>query len=292
MSADPGLDVLEGRTPRPASPDSAQRRGARRANTPTRWTLPRVQMNQAQLGRFADGYESVGLTERAANIRAAIDTAAALAPGGPTVDVEALRRDLVAKVAAGKVTDAKAAEQLHAVSADVTTIRRGLNRDARSLILGAAIADLYAEGDGLAVELDQVVTAAAGSAAEAAGNLDGIADDNDAIRIGGAPMGAWSTITEGRQRIDAAWRLADALRRSGFTMTFPGAQPVPAEVWRWRNLDAVRKVGPLERHGHPNLWLLAHIEAGAGPGVLTAADVLALHLDTRKAPPLVEEPAP
>lgn len=293
-TVDPALAILQGHTPppgRPAKADSPQRRVARHRNTPTRWALPRVQAGATLLGRFADRWEAVGLDTRAAPIRAAIADAAAVDPGQPTIDPVVLRRTLVEQVADRKLPAAEAAEQLAAVTSDTAAHTRTLARDARHAILGRAVATLYEAGDDLAVELDSVVTAAAEAVSRAVADLDGTATDTDAVRIGGKPMKAWSTITDARRRIDLAWLLAADLRRAGITWTFPGHPPVPPEAWQWRDLAALHRAGPYNRHAHPNLWLAATIAAGAQPGCLTATEVVATHLDVSKAPPLDTEPA-
>ena len=247
-----------------------------RKNTP-RPPMARRGLNVGTVASLADLFDTLGFTGHADRLHQAVDQHRAI-----TADHKAAEAALAdtwqsstVGVAEGTVSVAEAAQQVNEAerSTPDATTHREVVRQAQRQVLRDAANYLRAQGDGLIVELDQLVGACADSISANASKVDGIETDAQAIRSTGAVAKAWQTIVSNIDTMETAWHLAHRLRFDELVGTLPPPSEHPS-YWQYRRPDLLPR---------PMAGTAAHIVAvtnGASPGALTAEEFVDLHVVT------------
>lgn len=188
------------------------------------------------------------------------------------VALDQIRADLVADVAQGKRTAGEAAEAYESArrASIAAPVAHEIAGEARSKILRDTCEWLIDHATEIADALDAVVQDSAKSIIKAAPQAEEIRDDSAAGVATGAQHKAWVTLTEARQRIEAAWRIASRLRDYELFADFRPALYGNIS-WRYRNPEVLELAEP--RSKHPNWIMAARIEAGAKPAVIKAEEI-------------------
>lgn len=230
-----------------------------------------------ELLKLADLFGAVGLHDQAETLRDAHRRHTALI-GDASRAADAIakrRRELEGSIAEGDIDPAKAANELAKMrkdSADAPEVA-DLTAKAKRRIVTDATRPLYDAGDQLLEQLAEIVHTSVIEILDAAPAAEGIEGDDDLVRATVEQFTAWQAMTAARERIEAAWSLAKQLRTHGYVTRLDRATP-HHEEWSYR--DPRPLYTGTSRYQHPNRALLNHIEAGAEPTVLTAAQFLEL----------------
>jgi hypothetical protein len=289
MSRDPGAAFLATGDPtvlkrRPNLIEEAEEKARalrQRRNTPTRdpWANAGKRFRAGHLQQLVDLVDAVCLDDHAADARRALTAAADLdhVTTDALEDLDAMRDRLTADVAAGRMTAIDAALELDRATSlsHAAPIARELTEEARTAIIRDAGQRLYDLGDKLVLELDQVVQQQADTITRNADKARSIVRDADASRSDTKTHTAWITLPAAVDRIEACWRLVDALRTRNLVETLPPPY-VPASYWQYRNIDAFQNTWT--RGMHRNWQMVAYVEAGAEPAVLTATELVERYL--------------
>lgn len=243
-----------------------------RTSNPRPITRPSTPSMRGVTGQLADRYEQCGLTVRAERIRAAHRRIAELRASrlGPDIELAAAHRQAVESVVNGDLTPEQAALQLDAsrrIAAPLAAEIANLAADRIALTLARG---LWAEGDALIGELDDVVQQAVDIIAASSHHIANISNDTAALHAPPAVATAWINSVAALERITVAQSVATALRMGKFV---PALCDADAVDWDFHRPDLI---DPNAIGQHPVHLLAAHIAAGARPGCVTADQIVEL----------------
>ena len=237
-------------------------------------------MARAWCQKALERFEALGIADRYPDFVTLCERTEALyrSRKAAPVDLQAALAEAATRIAAGEVTLEQATDEMTAVANrhHAAEISDKIMASAITRAGANAVSVLRRHGDRIITDtLAPLLAEVIDEWTDLAPLVDGVLDDSEAMGAEPKVRDAWARMVELEQHAAAIWSTADMLRNAEILPTPRKVSNLPVGEYRWRTPELLPPRGPRGFRPHPVEAFTLALTSGAGPAVLTGAEVLA-----------------